>query len=182
MVTADEVTPFAVELRRAIERSGGELTNTSAEADTVVRIQRDRSGRRVLSVSARNTPQEYEIFYSVEYSVDRGGKEVLETQPLEMIRNLSFDETQLLAKDREEAIMREAMAKRPRHAGHAPARIALTRIDPGCHRAKRSVADTSSCVLPASSAEWPASGTTRKSASGQASCRSHALRIGQTTS
>ena len=40
--------------------------------------QRDRSGRRVLSVSARNTPQEYEIFYEVEYSVDRGGKEVLE--------------------------------------------------------------------------------------------------------
>ncbi len=76
-----------------------------------MRIQRDRSGRRVLSVSARNTPQEYEIFYLVEYSVDRGGKEVLELQPLEMIRNLSFDETQLLAKDREEAIIREAMAR-----------------------------------------------------------------------
>ena len=111
VVTADQVTPFAVELRRAIERSGGQLSNTSAEADTVVRIRRDRSGRRVLSVSARNTPQEYEIFYSVEYSVERGGKEVLEMQPLEMIRNLSFDEAQLLAKDREETIIREAMAK-----------------------------------------------------------------------
>jgi LPS-assembly lipoprotein len=111
VITADEVTPFAVELRRAIERSGGELTGTSAEADTVVRIQRDRSGRRVLSVSARNTPQEYEIFYAIEYSVDRGGREVLELQPLEMIRKLSFDETQLLAKDREEAIIRESMAK-----------------------------------------------------------------------
>jgi LPS-assembly lipoprotein len=111
VVTADEVTPFAVELRRAIERAGGEMTNTSAAADTVVRIQRDRSGRRVLSVSGRNTPQEYEIFYSIEYSVDRGGKEVLETQPLEMIRNLSFDEAQLLAKDREETVVREAMAK-----------------------------------------------------------------------
>ncbi|MGB7903551.1 MAG: LPS assembly lipoprotein LptE [Steroidobacteraceae bacterium] len=111
VITADEVTPFAVELRRAIERSGGELTGTSAEADMVVRIRRDRSGRRVLSVSARNTPQEYEIFYSVEYSVDRGGKEVLESQPLEMIRNLSFDETQLLAKDREEVIIRDSMAK-----------------------------------------------------------------------
>jgi LPS-assembly lipoprotein len=111
VITADEVTPFAVELRRAIERSGGELTGTSAEADMVVRIGRDRSGRRVLSVSARNTPQEYEIFYSVEYSVDRGGKEVLESQPLEMIRNLSFDETQLLAKDREEVIIRDSMAK-----------------------------------------------------------------------
>ena len=65
----------------------------------------------MLSVSARNPPEEYEIFYSFEYSVDRGGKEVLEPQPLELIRNLSFDESQLLAKDREEAIIREAMAR-----------------------------------------------------------------------
>ncbi|MDH4167492.1 MAG: hypothetical protein OEY13_10250 [Gammaproteobacteria bacterium] len=111
VITADEVTPFAVELRRAIERAGGELTGTTAQAEMVVRIRRDRSGRRVLSVSARNTPQEYEIFYSVEYSVDRGGREVLEPQPLEMIRNLSFDETQLLAKDREEVVIRDSMAK-----------------------------------------------------------------------
>ena len=111
VVTSDEVTPFAVELRRAIERSGGTVMATAAEAETVLRIQKDRGGRRVLSVSARNTPQEYEIFYIIEYSVQRGGKEVLETQPLEMTRNLSFDETQLLAKDREEAIIREAMAR-----------------------------------------------------------------------
>jgi len=98
-------------LRRAIERSGGTVVSTAAEAETVLRIQKDRGGRRVLSVSARNTPQEYEIFYIIEYSVQRGGKEVLETQPLEMTRNLSFDETQLLAKDREEVIIREAMAR-----------------------------------------------------------------------
>jgi LPS-assembly lipoprotein len=111
IVTSDEVTPFAVELRRAIERSGGTMAPSSKDAELVVRIQKDRGGRRVLSVSARNTPQEYEIFYSVEYSVDRAGKEVLETQPLEMTRNMSFDETQLLAKDREETIIRDAMAR-----------------------------------------------------------------------
>jgi LPS-assembly lipoprotein len=111
IVTADEVTPFAVELRRAIERSGGQVTSIAAEADIVIRIQRDRSGRRVLSVSARNTPQEYEIYYSIEYSVDRGGQEVLERQPLELVRNMSFEDSQLLAKDREEVILREAMAR-----------------------------------------------------------------------
>jgi LPS-assembly lipoprotein len=111
IITADEVTPFAVELRRAIERSGGTIVSTTAEAETVLRILRDRSGRRVLSVSASNTPQEYEIFYVVEYSVERTGKEVLEAQPLEMLRNMSFDGAQLLAKDREETILREAMAR-----------------------------------------------------------------------
>ncbi|HET9693126.1 MAG TPA: LPS assembly lipoprotein LptE [Steroidobacteraceae bacterium] len=111
VATSDELTPFAVELRRAIERAGGELVGSAGAAQTVVRIQRDRSGRRVLSVSARNTPQEYEVFYNVEYTVDRGGREIIELQPLELIRNLSFEETQLLAKDREEAILRNAMAR-----------------------------------------------------------------------
>ena len=45
-----------------------------------------------------------------------------------------------------------------------------------------SVAVISSCVLPASNAEWPASGTTRKSASGHARCKAHAVCIGHTTS
>ncbi len=111
VATSDEVTPFAVELRRAIEQSGGTIARSSGAADTVVRIQRDRSGRRVLSVSARNTPQEYEVFYAVEYTVERAGREIVERQPLELIRNLSFEESQLLAKNREEAILREAMAR-----------------------------------------------------------------------
>jgi LPS-assembly lipoprotein len=111
IAASDELTPFAVELRHAIERAGGTLAPTSKEADTVVRVQKDVSGRRILSVSARNTPQEYELFYEVQYTVDRAGKEVLELQPLEMIRNMSFEETQVLAKDREETILREAMAK-----------------------------------------------------------------------
>jgi LPS-assembly lipoprotein len=109
--TADLLTPFAVELQRSIERAGGRITATAAEASTVVRISRDRTGRRVLSVSARNTPQEYDVFYQVDYSVDRAGKEVLESQSTELTRNMSFDDTQVLAKDREEAVLRDALAR-----------------------------------------------------------------------
>ena len=111
IATSDELTPFAVEVRRAIERSGGTIASGAAAADLVLRIERDRSGRRVLSVSARNTPQEYEIYYDVEYTVDRKGQQVIERQPLELIRNLSFEDSQLLAKDREEAVLRDAMAR-----------------------------------------------------------------------
>ena len=103
--------PLGQSANAAIPLAEDRLALLLAEADIVIRIQRDRSGRRVLSVSARNTPQEYEIFYVVEYSVERAGKEVLEAQPLEILRNMSFDDAQLLAKDREEAILREAMAR-----------------------------------------------------------------------
>ena len=46
------------------------------------------------------------------------------------------------------------------------------------HEAKRSVAARSARAIPGSVAECPASGTTTKSASGQARCRSHAVMIG----
>ena len=51
------------------------------------------------------------MFYAVDYSVERAGEQVLEVQSLELTRNMSFDDTQVLAKDREEAVLRDAMAQ-----------------------------------------------------------------------
>ncbi len=107
----DQLTPFVVELRRSLARAGGALAATAAGADAVIRVREDKTGRRVLSVSARNTPQEYEVFYTVKYAIDRGGSEVLALQQLDMTRNFSFDESLLLAKEREEALLRDAMAR-----------------------------------------------------------------------
>jgi len=98
-------------LLRGLERAGARRAASAGEADAVVRVTGEKTGRRVLSVSARNTPQEYEIYYVVEYAIDVGGKEVVPPQRLEFTRNISFEESQLLAKDREEAILREAMAR-----------------------------------------------------------------------
>lgn len=108
---SDELTPFAVALNQALRRSGAGFAASSAGADAVLRISKDRSGRRVLSVSARNTPQEFEVYYQVEYSIDRAGKEVVPSQPLELTRSFTFEESQLLAKDREEEVLRDAMAQ-----------------------------------------------------------------------
>ena len=111
VVTSDELTPFAVELREALTHNGATFASTPGAADAVVRVSRDRTGRRVLSVSARNTPEEFEVFYTVDYSIDRGGREVVPSQTLELTRSYSFDEADLLAKDREEQILREALAR-----------------------------------------------------------------------
>ncbi len=111
VVTADELTPFAVELREALTRNGATLAPAAGAADAIVRVRNDRTGRRVLSVSSRNTPVEFEVFYVVAYSIDRGQEEVVPSQTLELTRSFSFDEADLLAKDREEDILREAMAR-----------------------------------------------------------------------
>jgi LPS-assembly lipoprotein len=107
----DDLSPFAVEMRRAFQRADAVTSSSADEAGTVVRVRVDRTGRRVLAVSARNTPTEFEIFYLLEYSIDRAGTQEVPPQRLELTRNFSFDESLVLAKGHEEEILREALAR-----------------------------------------------------------------------
>jgi len=107
----DERSDFLRGLRRALEASGTEFTPTRGNATAVLRIERDETGQRVLSVSARNTPTAYAIFYTVTYAVTAGGEEVLPPQTLTLTRDYIFDEAALLAKQHEEEILREALAQ-----------------------------------------------------------------------
>lgn len=111
VATSDELSPFAVELGRALDAAGAVRATSASVADAVIRVAQDRTGRRVLSVSARNTPQEYQVFYVLGYSIERGDQEAVEPQEIELSRSYSFSESDLLAKDREEVILREALAR-----------------------------------------------------------------------
>jgi LPS-assembly lipoprotein len=111
LIAEDLQTDFAQGLRRALITSGGKLTENAERATGTVRIHKDEVARKVLSVSANNTPREYEVTYTVEFSVDSAGVELLPSQKVSISRDYSFDETKLLAKENEEAILREGMAR-----------------------------------------------------------------------
>ncbi len=111
VATNDQLSPFSVELGRALKASGATQAASAEVADAIVRVAQDRTGRRVLSVSARNIPQEYQVYYVLGYSIDHGGKQAVAPQEVELSRSYSFSESDLLAKDREEAILREALAR-----------------------------------------------------------------------
>ena len=104
-------SPFYQELTTAIRASGNPLAANANVADTVIRVTRDETGQRVLSVSPRNVPREYEIFYLVNYEVFSGGERVLEPQALTRTRNYTYDETQVLGKESEEDMLRRALAR-----------------------------------------------------------------------
>src|SRR5690606_40961825 len=89
---------------------GGELVS-EAEATAVLEIVQDETGQRVLSVSARNTPREFEVWYVVAFSLRIDGKELLSSQPIQQTRAYTYDETKVLAKAREEQILRRALAE-----------------------------------------------------------------------
>ena len=108
----DRQSDFIQYLRHALLSNGAQLTPERDKASAVVSILRDSVARRVLSVSATNQPNQYEVTYTVGFSVSGpGGKELPPPQEVSATRSYSFDETLLLAKNHEEQILRQDMAR-----------------------------------------------------------------------
>jgi LPS-assembly lipoprotein len=101
---------FTRALRASLTASGANLVEDSS-ATAQVRIVSDEVTERVLSVDARNIPTDYELTYRVEVEVRAQEREMLPREEFELARIYSFDETKLLAKEREKDILREALAR-----------------------------------------------------------------------
>jgi LPS-assembly lipoprotein len=111
VVAPNEQTEFVQGLRKALLINGGKLVDDSTNATSTVRIITDDVTSKILSVSANNIPREYELTYTVEFSVSSKEEELLPTQKVSITRDYSFDERTLLAKENEAAILREGMAR-----------------------------------------------------------------------
>ena len=109
--TKDEQTDFVQDLRKALIASGSKVIRTQGSSGAIIRVHEDELTERILSVSARNIPTEYELTYRVEFSVTADGKELINHEEISATRDISFDEAQLLAKEREQEILREALAR-----------------------------------------------------------------------
>jgi LPS-assembly lipoprotein len=106
----DRQSEFVQSLRHSLLSNGAQLVQDRTRATAVVSILKDSVARRVLSVSALNQPNEYEVTYTIGFSVTAGDKELLPAQELSATRTYSFDERLLLAKGHEEEILRRDMA------------------------------------------------------------------------
>jgi len=106
----DRYTEFNDALRTQLVANGAALVADPAVARITVRVKRDEVGVRVLSVSARNTPREYEVVYSVIVTAAVDGQEILPAEPLTLTRNYAFNEAEVLVKDAEDRDIRRALA------------------------------------------------------------------------
>lgn len=97
-------------LATALVEAGATMRAQEANGP-VLELVRDEPGRRVLSVSVRNVPTEYEIFYDATYRVTLDGKEVLPATGLSASRIIAYTESAQLAEEHEELIVREALAR-----------------------------------------------------------------------
>jgi LPS-assembly lipoprotein len=106
----DTQSDFIQSLRHALLSDGAQPVQDRTKATAVVSILRDSVSRRTLTTSALNQPVEYEVTYTVSFSVTAGDKELLTAQEISTTRTYSFQEQLLLAKGHEEDVLRRDMA------------------------------------------------------------------------
>jgi LPS-assembly lipoprotein len=108
---SDRQSDFVQSLRRQMLISGAHPVDSPTRATAVVDILSDVVTPEVLTVSAQNRPVEYQVTYTVRFSVTAAGKVLLAPQQVSAMRSYSFDESLLLAKEHERAILQQAMGQ-----------------------------------------------------------------------
>lgn len=97
---------LGTELRRYLRASDIELTTEPKSAEAVVDILSERQSRATLSLNAQGRVRDYSINYAVTFRVNDGaGRELIPTSTITLKRDLTFNESQVIAKEKEEEML-----------------------------------------------------------------------------
>lgn len=109
--TKDSHSLFYRAFRRDLRAAGVNVVDSMDDATAVFTIYFDETGQRVLSVSARNVPTEFEVFYTLSYGLMGGDETLIDVQDMTMVRDYTYDATLVLGKAKEEAVIRDALVQ-----------------------------------------------------------------------
>jgi LPS-assembly lipoprotein len=107
----DTQSDFYFGLRKSLMAAGTRIDDDDkAESAAVIHITTDSAAERILTVSTLNVPTEYELTYTLKFSVSLRDRELIAPEEHRLVRDYSYSESALLAKEREKSILSEALA------------------------------------------------------------------------
>lgn len=107
----DTQSDFYFGLRKSLLAAGTRIEEVGKDESTaVIHVITDSPSERILTVSTLNVPTEYELTYLLKFSVTSGGHELIAPEEHRLVRDYSYSESALLAKEREKSILSEALA------------------------------------------------------------------------
>ena len=98
---------FANDLERAI-RSGSrtKVVHDRPEAEAVLKIIGESQEARIVALSSAGRVLEFELHYRVSYRlIDPAGKELASSGQIDLTRDMTYDDTQVLAKESEQLLL-----------------------------------------------------------------------------
>ena len=100
-------SPLGIELRRHLR--AGDTVNVvadPAQADALFDVLSEARGKQILSLNSQGRVREYLLTYTLVFRVrDNKGNELLGPTEINLKRPITFNETQVLAKESEEVLL-----------------------------------------------------------------------------
>jgi LPS-assembly lipoprotein len=102
-----ENTPFSVELKRNILANRTvRVLDDPKQAQGILQITGITQERRILSLSGAGRVREFQLIYRVTFRVHDGkGREFMPTNEVVLRRDITYDDSQVLAKEQEEILL-----------------------------------------------------------------------------
>ncbi|MFZ6646350.1 LPS assembly lipoprotein LptE [Undibacterium sp. TJN25] len=100
-------SPLGGELKRNI-RANGEtaIVSKQDDAEVILDVLSESREKVILSLNSQGRVREYNLLYTLRFRVrDKAGREFLEPTEISLKRNITFNETQVLAKEAEEVVL-----------------------------------------------------------------------------
>ncbi len=109
-LSANFASPLVSDLRQSLESNDVKLVNSAEEAEVILNIESEVLDKQILSLSGSGLVNEYQLFYRVSVRAhDNQQQDWLPSEVMEIRRDYSYDDTQILAKEQEEAMLVKSM-------------------------------------------------------------------------
>ena len=97
----------ALDLKRAIQSSSStRVVDSPKDAQAVFELSEARQEKEILSLTGAGRVREYRLRYHVRYRVhDAKGRDVIPSTTLSQVRDVTFNDSQVLAKEAEDQLL-----------------------------------------------------------------------------
>jgi LPS-assembly lipoprotein len=103
-------TPFIAELRRNLEANKVKLVNNAEQADVVLNIVTEFPEKQILTLRSSGRVNEFSLRYRVSLrAYDLKQQDWIPAEDIVLHRDFTFDDTKILAKEAEEALLYQSM-------------------------------------------------------------------------
>lgn len=111
-VGSSSASVVAGQIRREIADTQTKIVGNPKDAEAILTILEERRDRQILSLSGAGRVREYELRMKVRYQfADANGMVIIPTSDILLKRTFSYDDTRVIAKQQEEAMLYQDMER-----------------------------------------------------------------------
>lgn len=101
-----DTSPLGTELKRNLRGGATTVADSAQAAEAQFDVLAESRGKSILSLNSQGRVREYLLTYTLRFRVrDARGAELLAPTEISLKRSITFNETQVLAKESEEALL-----------------------------------------------------------------------------